>query len=277
MTPAGANATQTITTETQDLGGVTLTKVTREVVLETGGGGTTWSSIQEPVKRDDDAINQRPATFHVPKINAQPLRWQPDGGSSASAADKGDAVARILVNRPVTVDVSPIGASAGREEGAPRVKAFARVEPSREEQATFKVPKTTAKPWVWQPSFVPSLPVREASPTLAFQILEASTTAAPYENHVATREENAGRGGGRSSDDLGLSPDLIRVLTTEGQEDDWAAIMRKSQSLCAQSYAWADHTAKIMTIRLMMAMMTTLIMVLLRVMVVRTMMMVDWG
>jgi len=189
VTSVGANATQTITTdtETQDLGGVTLTKVTRQVVLETSGGGaTTWQPTQEPAKRDDDAIVQRAAIFHVPKIKAQALRWQPESSSSGPAAD------RILhVNRPVTVDVSPIGVKEGE---VPRVKAFARVEPPREEQATFKVPKTSAKPWIWQPSFVPDLPVREASPTLAFHVLEASAAPA-YENHVATKAEERSRGG----------------------------------------------------------------------------------
>lgn len=249
----GANATQTITTETerQDLGGVTLTKVTRQVVLDTSGdGGAPWlPSTQEPAKRDNDATVQTATIFHVPKIKAQALRWQP-GDNSSQAAD------RIVVNKPVTFDVTPFGAKV---EEAPRVRAFAGVEaPPREEDAKFRVPKTTAKPWIWQPSYVPDLPVREASPTLAFQVLEGSAGVAPppYDSHQASKEEErsrgglgrgglggGGRGGGGSSDDPALSPDLIRVLTTEAQEDDyWAEIMRNSKSLIISIHCTCAHT-----------------------------------
>lgn len=211
VTSIGAGVTQKTTTETEDRGGVTVTKVTRELTVS-GGPATTAPERESTPAESGTSHRSSTVLFHsvpVPKLKVQPMRWTPSGVGTKehSLEDK--------------------------ENAAPNNKRRDIFGELGGEPQKFKVYKTTAKRVVWQPSDVPSLPVREPSPVMKFEVLETREfQGRPQQEQEGSRppRHSDAVDGTDDSDPFGLSPRLFHVLTTEGTYDEDFILGRKSES-----------------------------------------------
>lgn len=214
--------------------GDTTRKVTTESKTEQWGGTTvtsvkTHEITKTPWKESSDDQQKIISSFQVSSVN----------GTNPASAVWVPGSRSIAHEQTFNVDNSVRIKDVESKRENVRLSSFHARATNKPQTSTsksssgFKVSKTPAKPWVWQPSFKPVLPQRQPSP--GFQLDSQDqllNVRSPESFHSEDRNKEESTSSKRDQTDL--PNHLLRILTEES--NDYETMKRKKKIFADSSF-----------------------------------------